>query len=903
MSLIYNSETSYLVGDFVSYNSVLYVCIQNGNNKTPDTETAYWTPYIDVLEDEEQLTNINYNANKTYALRDVIQYNDRIWKSLQNSNSGNTPYIGSPYWERIAKDLGKDIELATINYNEYKEYSEDDIVNLNGELWKSTQDNNSGNTPGSNDDYWKPYLSLLCADDSTTFYVDATSGSDNNDGSSGSPFATIIRALEAIPQYVYNTGNNSTTIYLSGEDHSTDDLSLYLKKFKSIHGVIHFEPMTNEEWKSSPETGYISNEDFSTFTDNSKTWTNDEHAGKFLCDVSTEIILGSGEGSNFTVDGYISTNGVGNGIGKIRAINNDTLTISITSGSFANSDNVDNVATYSSSKGTISQTPTDTDGTIIPIISNDSTNLITSVPYTALNIGKYKIKELATSIKTNDTYLIQNTDISLSFKYIKFEAITNADRCRLRPNTCLFEYCYMKVGHVRSPNPGASINNSAIDISVYEYGSIMAGIISGCAIKLRHNNPILYLTHEINGTSIVNSSDTMSSGAAIINNRAADYPYNTLQMYNLFIKNFKYVIDTSAFYTSYITKSIELSGIFNYDNVNYFSKGIEGLFIVNNCDYVVTLNANDLNEGLLEVDGSTNTKYINLEKGIFCTAFGSTVYSGQTEIDHSATDAFVVEDSGTKDNVFKVDTVNGRVGIGTGSPSQALDLIGSLELEDTTTSTSGIIYKVSTPFIHNFHHPTGNTAVPLGNNTFVGEDAGNLTLGSTATNVLFASYNSGFGSDSLNSLTTGYYNTAAGFGALTSLTTGYYNSAAGALSLKNLSTGHGNSALGLNAGRYITGGSTANQTSNNSVYLGYNTKASADGNANEIVIGYDTTGNGSNTVTLGNSSITDTYLEGNINFSTIKTGSTQGNAGAAAGELWATSGHASLPDNVVMIGV
>jgi len=35
----------------------------------------------------------------------------------------------------------------------------------------------------------------------------------------------------------------------------------------------------------------------------------------------------------------------------------------------------------------------------------------------------------------------------------------------------------------------------------------------------------------------------------------------------------------------------------------------------------------------------------------------------------------------------------------------------------------------------------------------------------------------------------------------------------------------------------------------------------------------------------------------------IKSGATQAGAGAAAGELWKTSGHASLPDNVVMIGV
>lgn len=38
-------------------------------------------------------------------------------------------------------------------------------------------------------------------------------------------------------------------------------------------------------------------------------------------------------------------------------------------------------------------------------------------------------------------------------------------------------------------------------------------------------------------------------------------------------------------------------------------------------------------------------------------------------------------------------------------------------------------------------------------------------------------------------------------------------------------------------------------------------------------------------------------------FVTLRTGATQGAAGAAAGELWATAGHATLPDNVVLIGV
>jgi len=35
----------------------------------------------------------------------------------------------------------------------------------------------------------------------------------------------------------------------------------------------------------------------------------------------------------------------------------------------------------------------------------------------------------------------------------------------------------------------------------------------------------------------------------------------------------------------------------------------------------------------------------------------------------------------------------------------------------------------------------------------------------------------------------------------------------------------------------------------------------------------------------------------------IKSGATQAGAGAAANEVWKTSGHATLPDNVLMIGV
>jgi hypothetical protein len=141
----------------------------------------------------------------------------------------------------------------------------------------------------------------------------------------------------------------------------------------------------------------------------------------------------------------------------------------------------------------------------------------------------------------------------------------------------------------------------------------------------------------------------------------------------------------------------------------------------------------------------------------------------------------------------------GRVGIGTTSPSQELDLIGDLELEMTTSSNTGVIYKGSNRFIHNFQHPTGGGAVPAGYNTFVGVNAGNFTMGSTATQTYHGSYNSAMGLQALYSNTTGYRNSAMGVSALFSNTTGYLNSAMGVNALYFNTTGYRNSAMGVQA--------------------------------------------------------------------------------------------------------
>jgi hypothetical protein len=120
-------------------------------------------------------------------------------------------------------------------------------------------------------------------------------------------------------------------------------------------------------------------------------------------------------------------------------------------------------------------------------------------------------------------------------------------------------------------------------------------------------------------------------------------------------------------------------------------------------------------------------------------------------------------------------------------------------------------------------------------------------------------YNTALGALALYSNTTGGYNTAFGYLALYSNTTGGYNTALGYQALYSNTTGGYNTAFGYLAGRYISSGA-ANQTSGNSVYLGYDTRSSADGNTNETVLGNTAVGNGSNTVTLGNTSVTGWYM-------------------------------------------
>jgi len=151
------------------------------------------------------------------------------------------------------------------------------------------------------------------------------------------------------------------------------------------------------------------------------------------------------------------------------------------------------------------------------------------------------------------------------------------------------------------------------------------------------------------------------------------------------------------------------------------------------------------------------------------------------------------------------------------------------------------------------------------NNVFMGSATGDLVTGGSNTAV---------GNFAMASASSGTANSAFGYVALNAVT-GSNNTAFGNSSLRSLTSGSTNSAFGLQAGRYISGGSTAHTTGMNSVFFGANSYPLADGQTNQIVIGYNATGAGSNTVTLGNDSIVSTLLKGNVLIGTTTAGASK----------------------------
>jgi hypothetical protein len=145
---------------------------------------------------------------------------------------------------------------------------------------------------------------------------------------------------------------------------------------------------------------------------------------------------------------------------------------------------------------------------------------------------------------------------------------------------------------------------------------------------------------------------------------------------------------------------------------------------------------------------------------------------------------------------------------------------------------------------------------------------GNSAMGANQT----GQNNSVLGVSALFLNSSGSSNSAMGREALFSNSTGSNNAAIGFQALYNNTTGANNIALGSTAGKFLANGSTSLTITNNSVFLGVDSRANADNETNQIVIGHLAIGGGSNSVVIGNSSITSNRFFGTMRVGTINNG-------------------------------
>jgi len=241
---------------------------------------------------------------------------------------------------------------------------------------------------------------------------------------------------------------------------------------------------------------------------------------------------------------------------------------------------------------------------------------------------------------------------------------------------------------------------------------------------------------------------------------------------------------------------------------------------------------------------------------------------------------------------------SGDVGIGTASPGAQLETTEDIIVNgvnigngggDQSTNTSvgaGALANNITGVVAQRNTAVGNQA--LNGNA---DGADNTALGYIALQAnVNGNLNTAIGANALKLATTNE-NTAVGANSLFSNTGGTSNTAVGAGALYN-NNGDNNTAVGVVAGKYLSDGSTANASSNQSIFIGNATRASGSNGTNEIVIGYDAIGAGDNSVVLGNTSTTKTILREGVGIGLSNT-QTPSNTLQVSGSLWATTITAS----------
>ncbi len=198
-----------------------------------------------------------------------------------------------------------------------------------------------------------------------------------------------------------------------------------------------------------------------------------------------------------------------------------------------------------------------------------------------------------------------------------------------------------------------------------------------------------------------------------------------------------------------------------------------------------------------------------------------------------------------------------------GSANQVLTATAGGTLTWTTPSSSGVPYSGATGALNlGVYELTANgVAVGRGASSRSNNYAyGYAVLSSNTT----GNFNNAFGHQVLTANTTGQQNSAFGEYALPKNIGGNYNTGMGTQALRDNTSGSGNTGFGQQS-------LSTNSTGSNNTAIGNQADVTVDGLSNTTAIGYNAKVSTSNTIQLGNSSVTSVNTSGTITAPIINT--------------------------------
>jgi hypothetical protein len=191
-----------------------------------------------------------------------------------------------------------------------------------------------------------------------------------------------------------------------------------------------------------------------------------------------------------------------------------------------------------------------------------------------------------------------------------------------------------------------------------------------------------------------------------------------------------------------------------------------------------------------------------------------------------------------------------------GTSNQVLTTTGSGTLTWTTPSSSGVPYTGASSAVNLGAYELTSNGVTVGRGALSRSNNyayGYAVLSSNTT----GNYNNGFGHQVLTANTTGQQNSAFGEYVLPKNIGGNYNTAMGTMALRENTSGSGNTGYGQQA-------LFTNSTGSNNTAIGNQADVASNNLSNTTAIGYDAKVSTSNTIQLGNTSVTNVNTSGAI---------------------------------------